>query len=59
MEEISGFLITLHISSSACSAELLTFGWVSLKASVSFGTTFGRQLASCFGARWLMLFKTK
>mmetsp|Transcript_11444 Transcript_11444/g.24790 ORF Transcript_11444/g.24790 Transcript_11444/m.24790 type:complete len:216 (+) Transcript_11444:4017-4664(+) len=54
MPDISGFLITLQISPRASSALLLTFGWVSENASVSFGTTLGRQLASCLGAQWLI-----
>mmetsp|Transcript_57441 Transcript_57441/g.121901 ORF Transcript_57441/g.121901 Transcript_57441/m.121901 type:complete len:203 (-) Transcript_57441:2432-3040(-) len=52
MEDISGFLITLHISSRASSALLFTLGWVSLNASVSLGTTCGRHFASCLGAQW-------
>mmetsp|Transcript_7436 Transcript_7436/g.16080 ORF Transcript_7436/g.16080 Transcript_7436/m.16080 type:complete len:203 (+) Transcript_7436:589-1197(+) len=53
--EISGFLMTLHISSNASSALFFTLGCVSLNASVSFGTTCGKHLASCFGAQWDML----
>ena len=54
MEAISGFLMTLLISSKASSALVLTLGWVSENASVSFGTTLGRQEASCLGAQWLI-----
>ena len=44
ISETSGFRMTLQICSRASLALVFTFGCVSEKASVNFGTTLGRQL---------------
>mmetsp|Transcript_2385 Transcript_2385/g.3137 ORF Transcript_2385/g.3137 Transcript_2385/m.3137 type:complete len:264 (-) Transcript_2385:4949-5740(-) len=55
IDAISGLRMTLQRLSRADWAAALTRGWVSEKDSVSFGTSFGRQLDSCLGARWDIL----